>query len=70
MLFKHHEKDVQGVFYGTDMLSEVMQDLPSTGVASGAGAAQEQRQVGRQSIKHYLLAQPSSPPRPRGPMAC
>ena len=70
MLFKHHEKDVQGVFYGSDMLSEVMQDLPSTGVASGAGAAQAQRSLGRPSTKTYVFAQPSPPPWLRGPMAC
>ena len=52
------------------MVYKVMQDLACTGAARGAGAAQEQRPVGRPSINQYLLAQPSPPSWPRGPMAC
>ena len=51
------------------MVYNVTQNLASTGAAHGAGAAQEQQPVGRQSMNHYVLAQPSSPPWPRGPMA-
>ena len=70
MFFQHHEKDLPGEFWGSYMVYKVMQDLASTGAARGAGAAQEQRPVGRPSINHYLLAPPISPPWPCGPMAC
>ena len=52
------------------MVNKAMQNLPYTGTAGSAGAAQEQRPVGRPSINQYLLAQPSPPSWPRGPMAC
>ena len=72
MFFKHYEKDVPGEFSGSFMVYKVMQDLACTGAARGAGAAQEQRPVGRPSasINQYLLAQPSPPSWPRGPMTC
>ena len=52
------------------MVYKVMPDLAFTGAARCAGAALEQRPVGRPSTNHYLLAQRSPPPWPRGPMAC
>lgn len=52
------------------MVYKIMQNLASTGAARSAGAAQEQRPVGRQSINHYLLAPSIWPPWLRGPMAC
>ena len=52
------------------MVYKVMQDLACTGAARGVGAAQEQRPVGRPSINQYLLAQPSPPSWPHGPMTC
>ena len=52
------------------MVNKAMQNLPYTGAAGSAGAAQEQRPVGRKSINHYLLTPPISPPWPCGPMAC
>ena len=55
------------------MVNKAMQNLPYTGAARSAGAAQEQRPVGRKSINHNLLAPPISHPWPLwpcGPMAC
>ena len=58
---------------GSYMVSKVMQDLASMGSAcgavSGAGAAAASA-LGRSSTRTTRLAQPSSPPWPRGPMAC
>ena len=52
------------------MVYKVMQHLTSMVAATGAGATQEQRSLGRPSTKTYVFAQPSPPPWPRGPMAC
>ena len=70
MFFQYCEKDLPGEFSGSCMVYKVIQVIASTATARCGGAAQGQRPVGRPSTKNVLLARPSPPPWPHGPMVC